>query len=245
MIAGFAQGSFARTPAVWDADGNGELLDPPNGDLVGEVRGIRNDGSVLLGSLEFPDSGSPATLAAKWTESADGWTSATVGSGSLIPGWAGAAMDIADDNTIIGFDFLLGNRRAWIQPDGEGSLVELKTYIESNGGSVPAGLLLEVPRAISEDGRTIIGNTSFGGGAWLITRSEDCDFDSDGACAITDLDALIAEIAANGNDPLYDLTGDGIVGLDDRDAWLAQAGAMNLTFGQCLPARRQQPGWFR
>ncbi|MEM8678548.1 MAG: hypothetical protein AAGF97_04240, partial [Planctomycetota bacterium] len=229
-IAGFAQGSFSRTPSVWDAQGNGQLLDPPHGDLVGEVRGIRDDGSVLLGSLEFPDSGSPSTLAAQWTQTTEGWTSQTVGGGSLIPGWGGAAMDIADDNTIIGFDFLLGNRRAWIQPEGEGALVELKTYIETHGGSVPAGLLLEVPQAISSDGRFIVGSTGFGGGAWLITTSEDCDFDEDGVCGTLDLDALISEIATT-QDLAFDLNGDGQVDLLDRDEWLSQAGALNLASG--------------
>ncbi len=54
IIGGFAQGSFDRTPAVWSNDTSGVLLDPPNGDAQGEIHGIRDDGSVLLG--EFTDS---------------------------------------------------------------------------------------------------------------------------------------------------------------------------------------------
>ncbi|MCP3903082.1 MAG: hypothetical protein GY715_05540, partial [Planctomycetes bacterium] len=49
LTGGFAQGSFSRTPAIWDADTMGALLDPGPENIVGEVLGIRDDGSVLLG----------------------------------------------------------------------------------------------------------------------------------------------------------------------------------------------------
>ncbi len=139
-------------------------------------------------------------------------------------------MDIADDGTVIGFDFLIGNRRAWIQPQGTGDLVNLRTYFTSHGATVPQGLLLEVPQAISSDGHFIIGH-GFGSGAWLATIFSDCDFDGDVSCDIVDLDALIMAIAAGTNDPQFDLTGDGAVDLMDRDAWLTQAGAENLPSG--------------
>ncbi|MEM8681243.1 MAG: hypothetical protein AAGF97_17995, partial [Planctomycetota bacterium] len=38
-------------------------------------------------------------------------------------------------------------------------------------------------------------------------------------------------IVAGTHDPLFDLTGDGLVDLMDRDQWLADAGAMNLPSG--------------
>jgi len=55
-----------------------------------------------------------------------------------------------------------------------------------------------------------------------------CDFGGDGNCDIDDLDALIMEIAATTNDPMFDLNGDETVDVDDRNEWLAQAGAVNL-----------------
>ncbi|MEM8678236.1 MAG: choice-of-anchor Q domain-containing protein [Planctomycetota bacterium] len=58
-----------------------------------------------------------------------------------------------------------------------------------------------------------------------------CDFDGDEICDIADIDALVGAIAAGTNDPLYDLTGDDRVDLVDRDAWLVEAGAMNLASG--------------
>ncbi len=58
-----------------------------------------------------------------------------------------------------------------------------------------------------------------------------CDFDGLDGCDINDIDALIREIAAGTDNPVYDLTGDGEVDLADRDQWLADAGAINLMSG--------------
>ncbi len=56
-----------------------------------------------------------------------------------------------------------------------------------------------------------------------------CDFDGSGSCDGADIDALVANIAVGPPDPgTYDLTNDGLVNLADRDAWLTQAGALNL-----------------
>ena len=157
VIGGFAQGSFSRTPAVWDAAGNGTLLDPPDGDALGEIYGIRDDGSILLGDWDGK--------ASTWTY--PGLVRTQLGGGSILPGWSGNPMDIADNNTIVGFDFLGGNRRAWIQFDG-GPLVDFKTYVQANGGVVPSGTTLEVCQAVSTDGYKIIGH-GFASGAWLVT----------------------------------------------------------------------------
>ena len=54
-----------------------------------------------------------------------------------------------------------------------------------------------------------------------------CDLDGDGSCAITDINSLMEEIAAGTNDASLDLTGDGLVDLADRDAWLSRAGKTN------------------
>lgn len=60
----------------------------------------------------------------------------------------------------------------------------------------------------------------------------DCDFDLDLACDIDDIDALVEEIVAGTNDLAFDLTGDGVVDLDDiidpADGWLLQAGEENI-----------------
>ena len=58
-----------------------------------------------------------------------------------------------------------------------------------------------------------------------------CSFDGDEDCDLDDADALIAEIAAATHRAAFDLTGDGLVNLSDRDQWLALAGALNLPSG--------------
>ncbi len=55
----------------------------------------------------------------------------------------------------------------------------------------------------------------------------DGDFNDDGAYDLLDIDALVGVIAGGSNDAAYDLTGDSLVDLADRDAWLAEAAVAN------------------
>lgn len=59
----------------------------------------------------------------------------------------------------------------------------------------------------------------------------DGDFNDDGQYNCTDVNALVAAIASGGNNPAFDLTGDSLVNVADRDAWLTEAGAANLASG--------------
>ena len=58
-----------------------------------------------------------------------------------------------------------------------------------------------------------------------------CDFDNDGDCDLTDIDALTQEIVAGTNNANFDLNGDGLVDLvdlnDPAEGWLTQGGAAN------------------
>lgn len=168
LVAGFAQGVQNRTPAFWGDSLDGTLLDPPDGFSVGEVHGLRDDGTVMLGEWSGV---SDDVLANKWTLVNGNWQREQIGDGSLLPGWIGTPTDIADNDTIVGFDILLTNRRAWIQPDGTGPLITMVQWIQDNGGSIPSGITLEVSQAISTNGKFIIGHGFFSGG-WLITFDE-------------------------------------------------------------------------
>ena len=55
-----------------------------------------------------------------------------------------------------------------------------------------------------------------------------CDFDGSGVCDTLDINSLIAEIASGNDNMAFDLNGDGVVNLDDRDQWLTEAGEMNI-----------------
>ena len=69
-------------------------------------------------------------------------------------------------------------------------------------------------------------------GSAYIFNLVDADFNDDGVYDCVDIDALVAEIAAGNPSPLFDLTGDGLVNLGDRDAWLTTAGEINLGPGR-------------
>ena len=228
LIAGFAQGSFSRTPAIWDGTtGEGTLLDPPNGDAVGEVYGIRDDGSKLLGNVTGD--------AVSWTDNGGVWEQELIGNGSFRPGWSGIPTDIADDGTVVGFDILpaSGIRRAWLT-NSDGQIEELGQFVVANGGELPivngAPLILEVARNVSTNGRVVIGH-GFLTTPWRVEIYDDCDLDSNFACDVDDADLLVQEIISGANDEGFDLNGDGLVDQVDLELWLADAGATNLPSG--------------
>ena len=56
----------------------------------------------------------------------------------------------------------------------------------------------------------------------------DGDFDNNGEYEVVDLDQLIQRVNQVSLDPVFDLSGNGIVDLADRDLWLSEAGSNNL-----------------
>ncbi len=218
VIVGFAQGTFNRTPAMWNGDTlEGTMLEA-SGDAQGEWHGLSDDGQIVLGTL-YTGGVDGAFDAVKWT-AANGVE--VIGGGSLISGWGGNAFDIADNGTVVGFDILLGNRRAWIQPNGTGPLVLLKDYIISHGGTVPSDYSLEVAQAISADGRVIIGHSAFQG-AWVVTLDFACneaDFSEPwGVLNFFDVQAYLNAFSAGSDEA--DLNDDGTLNFFDVQAFLA------------------------
>jgi uncharacterized membrane protein len=196
LIGGFAQGSFSRTPAIWDGSTTaGTLIGPGGADAQGEVFGVSDDGTVLLGTLWL---GELYYEAVRWTQGPSGWEEEKLGEGSILPGWAGKGMDISDNGTIVGFDSLVGNRRAWIQPKGTGPLLELVSWIEAHGGMVPDGYPLEVCQAITTDGSIIIGHGFQG--AWRVLIDWPCvgDLNDDNVVDVQDFLVLLANWGTNG-----------------------------------------------
>lgn len=208
LIGGFAQGSFTRTPAIWTASGAGQLLDP-TGDTIGEVYGMNDAGTILLGSANGK--------AVKWT--GGGSTMSVLGIGSVLPGWSGIPMDIASNGTTVGFDILGQQRRAWLQVGGSGPLVDLKSYLEASGVPIDPLTNLQVCQAISLDGSTIIGHGGFFTNAWIVTLDvpvPSCPADvapagGDGVVNAADLSVLLGAWGT----PAVDLDGDGVAGASD------------------------------
>ena len=65
-----------------------------------------------------------------------------------------------------------------------------------------------------------------------VSLSVPCDFNLDGTCDGTDINALMAEVAAGTNNEGFDLNDDQLVNNDDRDEWLSLAGEENLGAGK-------------
>lgn len=186
LIGGFAQGTMSRTPAIWDSTGNGQLLDPPNGDARGEVQGINDAGTILLGTWGTTE---PSNRAVKWTKTESGWQRQMLGTGSLQgPFWMGVPMDIADDGTIVGFDFYLGNRVAWMLDGGAPPYLNFKTWVEAHGGMVGTNLL-GVCQAISTNRRKVIGHGY--SIAWMVTIDVLGDMNCDSKLDLNDVDPFV------------------------------------------------------
>ena len=62
------------------------------------------------------------------------------------------------------------------------------------------------------------------------------DFNDDSKMDISDADALVAAILSESDNPVYDLTADGLVDGQDLDQWRALAGAANLPTGAAYPS---------
>ena len=226
IIGGFAQGSFSRTPALWNADGTGILLDPPDGDVLGEVHGISDDGSVIL---------------VEWDGAASTWSPGTgatpIGQGSIIASWIGIPTDIADDGRIVGFDYLPGGaplRRAWVTDLESGQLITLLSLIMDGGGTVPPTASLEVCQAISADGTLICGH-GISGDAWIVRIDDgstcDGDIDEDGEVGFQDLVAMLASWGPCAG-CAADINGDGEVTFQDLVGLLAAWGPCPEMIGE-------------
>jgi hypothetical protein len=212
-FGGFAQGSSNRTPCIWNADLSGELLDPPDGDVVGEVVGISDDGSVMLGTWSGD--------ASKWTFNGTGWDRETIGSGSVLPAFSGIPSDIANDGTIVGFEINIGFRRSFIQYRGQGDLVNLATWATDRGAKIPDEFAnLEACTKISADGTKIIGHNLFAG-AWILTIDVlRGDVNGDGAVNLLDVDPFVGLLTAGDYLAEADINEDGVVNLLDVDPFV-------------------------
>ena len=65
-----------------------------------------------------------------------------------------------------------------------------------------------------------------------LRANADGDFNDDGLYDQLDIDLLVAQIASQGNALAFDMNGDNLVNLVDRDLWLSSGGAINLGPGR-------------
>lgn len=151
VAAGFAQnGPIDRSPAVWNADGTGFLLDPTNMDTPAEVLSISADGKMVAGVFGLEDG-------FIWTKE-----SGMVKLGPLPGGEPGQpvyANAIAAGGQLVfggvGDAFMtIPTAFVWTQSKGMRALADIAT---AQGIAIPAGYMLTVVLAASADGSVLLG----------------------------------------------------------------------------------------
>ena len=80
---------------------------------------------------------------------------------------------------------------------------------------------------VATDGEQNLGQ----GAVYLFRENFVGDFDSDGDLACSDINAMTTAIINQSADMQFDLNGDGLIDLLDRDEWLSIAGSANLGLG--------------
>ena len=153
-LGGFAQGTTNRTPAFWQPNTSGFVLNP---NFEGEVYGFNQDGSRSVGTNYF---GNPLGTYGAFVR--DSQTGVMTNLGSLTSGWGGNAADLSEDGKlIVGFDTKSLARKAWVwtATDGIKSLNDRLAALGVSG--VPE---LEVCRACSDEGNVVVGGGRIGGG---------------------------------------------------------------------------------
>ncbi len=153
VAAGFAENDVLdRTPAIWNADGSGFLLDENDMDAPGEVLSISADGTVVAGIW--------GNAAFRWTEQ-DGrvdlgivptalpgdptFPNAMSADGSLVFGGCGSAF------------FGIPVAFVWTAEDGMRSLEDIAI---ANGITLPGTFKLNTVMAASADGSVLLGTAS-------------------------------------------------------------------------------------
>ena len=136
--------------------------------------------------------------------------------------------------------------------DTNGGMHEHLTFAVDNGGAEPEVGFYMMGWQLSADGyetselTTVVLSTpsipfeveqQFD--MWLQSQVDTItlagDFDDNGEYELADIDALVASIASGADDPVFDLTGDGVTDRDDLDFWREIAGvALNDSLGPVL-----------
>lgn len=224
VIAGWqdtAQG--ARQAAYWKG-GVEKLIFTSTGQPLGEAGVVSNDGVWILGLGADTNN----NLAWRWSEQ----TGYIALPATPIPGFRGYPTGISDDGTRIAMFYRTpfppatgGEGYLWIN----GTLHSLETLAASEGITIPTGVRMALPLAMSADGYTIVGSARTPSGVQGfvldLPRPAACpaDLNGDGQVASQDIAALLSAWGNAGG--TEDLNGDGTVGSQDIAVLLSAWGA--------------------
>ncbi len=150
-LVGFASGSPNGTQAaIWTSTGGFEFLgDLPGGAIQAQAEAVSADGTVVVGTGRS----AAGDEAFRWTS-----TGGMVGLGDLAGGgFASLAYDVsADGNTVVGMATEATGNVAFIWTPG-GGMQRLLDVLVAGGATGLAGWRLDSARAITPDGRFIVG----------------------------------------------------------------------------------------
>ncbi|APR87428.1 hypothetical protein A7982_12777 [Minicystis rosea] len=149
VAAGFAMnGNLDRSPAVWNADGTGFLLDPNKMDAPGEIISISADGKTLggvwgqSGFLWTKDGGTVMLDRPPGNEATDSlYPNSIVAGGKLVFGTCG--------------DFWQKEPTAFVWTAGKTRA--LQDVVSESGVAIPAGYKLYSAYSASADGSVVLG----------------------------------------------------------------------------------------
>ncbi len=150
IAAGFAQNDpIDRSPAVWNADGSGFLLDPTNTEVPGEVMSINADGSIVAGQI--------GTDGFVWTATS-GMTAITRLPDALPSDPVFPLAMTADGAYVFGglgdAFFSIPTAFVWSEAAGMRSIAAIAV---ANGIALPDGMTLNSILGASADGTVLIG----------------------------------------------------------------------------------------
>jgi uncharacterized membrane protein len=180
--------------------------------LVGEALGVSNNGQHIVGYNVFSAPAGPA-----WHFSVATGVMSAIQNLPAFGSQDALASAVTDDGTtIVGTTGGIPiGRKAIIWINGQPQ--DLRTYIESKGGSIAPYTSLGTAMDITPDGRTIVGwgaGTGNPPGAWIVHFPAPCepDLTGDGSVGPEDLAELLGAWGGRGE---ADLSGDGTVGPED------------------------------
>lgn len=222
-IAGWQDSTQGAREATYWKNGVQKMLFGPGGQTLGEAGVVSGDGQWILG-LGTSTNG---FLAWRWSE-ATGYIALPA---SPISGFRGYPTGISDDHSRI----LLFYRTQFPPATGgegylivDGVLKSLEVFAAENGITIPTGVRLALPLAISGDGYTIVGSCRSPAGVQGfvldLPRPPACSADLNGDGVVSSADVAFL-LSAWGTSGPGDLDGDGIVASADVAFLLSAWGA--------------------
>lgn len=223
VIVGWQDSTQGAREATYWKNGQQKLIFGPGGQTLGEAGVVSTDGAWILG-LGTSTNG---FLAWRWSE-ATGYVALPA---SPIAGFRGYPTGVSDDHSRI----LLFYRTAFPPATGgegymivDGVLKSLEVLAAENGITIPTGVRMALPLAISGDGYTIVGSartpTGVQGFSLDLPRPVACpgDLDGDGMVSSPDITVLLSAWGTPGG--AADLDGDGLVASSDITVLLSAWG---------------------